>query len=196
MSSTGAAERGPFCIRAQCVSCTIQKMRYPFSMRSIIIWGIAIIIVVGGGIGAYIYMNPSEAPSDTAATGTPQVQGQDVKVGTGDEAKPNTVVSVLYVGKLADGTIFDSSAAHNNEPLTFTLGAEGIIPGFQIGVNGMKVGGQRLLSIPPELGYGAQDIKDASGKVVIPANSTILFEVELVKVAEAPAATTPTTPTP
>lgn len=162
-------------------------------MRSYIIWAIAIIIVAGAGIGAYIYMSPAQetAPADTAAA-TPQVQGQDVKVGTGEEAKPNTIVSVLYVGALADGTVFDSSAAHNNEPLTFTLGAEGIIPGFQIGVNGMKVGGQRVLTIPPELGYGATDVKDAAGKVVIPANSTITFKVELVKVEPAPA----TTPTP
>ncbi len=150
-------------------------------------WAIAIIIVAGAGIGAYIYYtSPAEETTPASDTAAPQVQGQDVKVGEGEEAKPNTVVSVLYVGKLPDGTVFDSSAAHNGEPLTFTLGAEGIIPGFQIGVNGMKVGGRRVLSIPPELGYGAQEIKDASGKVVIPAHTTLVFEVELVKVAPAP----------
>jgi FKBP-type peptidyl-prolyl cis-trans isomerase len=79
------------------------------------------------------------AASSAATTSQPQVQGQDVKVGTGAQAKPGSVVSVLYVGKLQDGTVFDSSAAHGNKPLSFTLGAHGLIAGFQIGVNGMKV---------------------------------------------------------
>ena len=68
-------------------------------------------------------------------------------------------------------------------PLEFTLGAEGIIPGFQIGVNGMKEGGERRIQIPPELGYGAQEIKDASGKVIIPSNTTLTFDIKLVSVA-------------
>jgi FKBP-type peptidyl-prolyl cis-trans isomerase len=100
----------------------------------------------------------------------------------------------LYVGKLQDGTIFDSSAAHNNEPLTFQLGSQGLIAGFQVGVNGMKEGGERLIAIPPALGYGTQDIKDASGKVIIPANSTLIFDIKLVKVGAAPATTTSATP--
>ncbi|MBI5004391.1 FKBP-type peptidyl-prolyl cis-trans isomerase [Candidatus Kaiserbacteria bacterium] len=124
----------------------------------------------------------------TAAAAETQVQAQDVTVGTGTEATPGSTVAVLYVGKLPDGTVFDSSEAHNNEPLTFTLGAQGLIPGFQIGVNGMKEGGERLMAIPPALGYGTQDVKDASGKVIIPANSTIVFDVKLVKVTAAAAA--------
>jgi FKBP-type peptidyl-prolyl cis-trans isomerase len=90
--------------------------------------------------------------------------------------------------------VFDSSAAHNNEPLTFALGTAGLIPGFQVGVNGMKEGGQRLLSIPPSLGYGDQDVKDAAGKVIIPANSTLIFEIQLEKVEDTPAAAAPETP--
>ncbi|MBI5456516.1 FKBP-type peptidyl-prolyl cis-trans isomerase [Candidatus Kaiserbacteria bacterium] len=115
-----------------------------------------------------------------------QVQGQDVTVGTGAEATPGSQVSVTYEGRLQDGTVFDSSAAHNDEPLVFVLGAQGLIPGFQIGVNGMKVGGERMILIPPSLGYGAQEIKDASGKVIIPANSPIVFNVKLIKVEPAP----------
>lgn len=163
-------------------------------MRSIIIWAIAIIVVAAGGYGAYYYyMNKSKSGTPTDQTAAPQVQGQDVKVGDGTEAKLGDTVSVLYVGRLQDGTVFDSSAAHNNEPLKFTLGAQGIIPGFQIGVNGMRVGGERLLSIPATLGYGAQDVKDPSGKIIIPANSTIIFDVQLVKVE---AGTTTPTSTP
>ncbi len=161
------------------------------SSKSIIIWVVVIIIVAAGAY--FIVKRSSTAPAttdtpaaaNTNATTTDQVQGQDVTVGTGAEAQPGTVVSVLYVGKLQDGTVFDSSAAHDNQPLMFTLGQQGLIAGFQIGINGMKEGGERLLAIPPSLGYGDQDVKDANGKVIIPANSTLLFDVKLVKVAPA-----------
>jgi FKBP-type peptidyl-prolyl cis-trans isomerase len=135
------------------------------------------------------------AAGGAAATST-QVQAQEVSVGTGAQAAPGTQVSVLYVGQLPDGTVFDSSAMHNNQPYTFTLGSSDAgspISGFQIGVNGMKEGGERIMQIPPSLAYGAQEVKDANGKVVIPANTTLLFDVKLVKVSAAAAAsTTPT----
>lgn len=167
------------------------------SSKSIIIWVVVIIIVA---VGAYFIVKKSPAapattdtPSTTTnASSTDQVQGQDVTVGTGAEAQPGTTVSVLYVGKLQDGTVFDSSAAHDNQPLIFTLGQQGLIAGFQIGINGMKEGGERLLAIPPSLGYGDQDVKDANGKVIIPANSTLLFDVKLVKVSAAAPTTTET----
>jgi len=163
----------------------------------VIIGGVIVVALI---IGAMYYMSKnSAAPAvgdQQAATGAVasstlgQVQGQDVAIGTGAEAKPGDIVSVLYVGKLEDGTVFDSSAAHNNEPLRFALGTNELIPGFQIGISGMKVGGERLLSIPSTLGYGDQEVKDpATGKVVIPANSTILFDVKLVAVE--PGTTTP-----
>ena len=153
----------------------------------IIAIGAAVIILLGGGI-YYFMQGDSGSPVESAQTGattTPQVAGQDAVVGTGAEAAPGTAVSILYVGMLPDGTVFDSSAANNNQPLTFVLGEPGIIPGFQIGVNGMKEGGERRISIPPELGYGTQDVKDPAGKVIIPANSTIVFDIRLVKVAAA-----------
>jgi len=172
------------------------------NMRNIIIWIVVLLVVIIGGY--FIYKSTSNAPATGSATATTtaqgsttasstQVQAQEVSVGTGAVAAPGDTVSVLYVGQLPDGTVFDSSAAHNNQPLTFVLGAQGLIPGFQIGVNGMKEGGERLLAIPPSLGYGAQDVKDANGKVIIPANSTIVFDVKLVKVTagtSTPAATT------
>lgn len=160
--------------------------------KTLVIWAILIIVVLAGLY--FVFMGRAAAPAQpaadaatAAAASETQVQAQDVTVGTGVEATPGATVSVLYVGKLPDGTVFDSSEAHNNEPLTFTLGAQGLIPGFQIGVNGMKEGGERLMAIPPALGYGGQDVKDAAGKVVIPANSTIVFDVKLVKVTPAPA---------
>ena len=131
----------------------------------------------------------SPAPAEQTATPTPQVAGQDATVGTGKTAEPNKVVSVLYVGMLQDGTVFDSSEANGGNPTVFVLGEPGIIPGFQIGVNGMKEGGERRISVPPELGYGGEERKDASGKVIIPANSTIVFDLKLIKVEDA--STTP-----
>ncbi len=167
------------------------RYRYGMTGKNIAIIAVALIII-GGGVYYYISKDASPATPSTetsqVATTTPQVAGQDAVVGTGATAAPGSEVSILYVGMLQDGTVFDSSAANNNQPLTFVLGAEGIIPGFQIGVNGMKEGGERRISIPPELGYGSQDLKDPSGKVIIPANSTIIFDIKLVKVG---AATTP-----
>jgi FKBP-type peptidyl-prolyl cis-trans isomerase len=161
------------------------------STKNIIIWIVILIIVIGGGY--FIYSKTATpAPADTngtAATSTDQVQAQEVTVGTGAEATPGSNVQVLYVGKFSDGTVFDSSEAHGNVPLSFVLGATtgDVVPiaGFQIGVNGMKVGGERVLAIPPSLGYGSQDVKDSTGKVIIPANSTLIFDVKLVNVAAA-----------
>ncbi|MDB5238257.1 MAG: fkpA [Candidatus Kaiserbacteria bacterium] len=164
--------------------------------KNTVIWAVVVLVVIIGGY--FIYKSTSAAPATTTAAATTttattvdpnQVQAQEVTAGTGAQAKPGDTVSVLYVGQLQDGTVFDSSAAHNNQPLTFVLGAQGLIPGFQIGVNGMKEGGERLLAIPPALGYGTTSVKDASGKEIIPANATIVFDVKLVKVQ--PATSTP-----
>lgn len=154
-------------------------------MNTKVIIGVIVVVIIIGGLFFVLRGSagaPIPAPAAATASSTPQVQGQDVSVGTGATASPGDTVSVLYVGKLSDGTVFDSSAAHGNTPLSFTLGTNSLIAGFQIGVNGMKVGGERLLSIPATLGYGAQDVKDASGKVIIPANSTLVFDVKLVDV--------------
>ena len=153
-----------------------------------VVIGIVIIAIIGYLAYAYVVRPNQGAPAQnqeqqTAATTTPQVQGQEIKVGTGKEATAGSVVSVEYVGKLPDGTVFDSSQTQG-KPLTFTLGAPGIIPGFQIGVSGMKEGGERIIAIPPELGYGGQQAG------TIPPNSTLIFELRLVKVEAAP--TTPT----
>ena len=167
------------------------------STKNIVVWVVVLLVVIIGGYFVYTSMVATPAPDAAAAqqqgaaATDAQVQAQEIAVGTGATAQPGDSVSVLYVGQLQDGTVFDSSAAHGNQPLVFTLGAQGLIPGFQIGVNGMKEGGERLLAIPAALGYGAQDVKDADGKVIIPANSTIIFDVKLVKVTPAAAAPAP-----
>ena len=83
-------------------------------------------------------------------------------------------VSVIYTGKLADGTVFDSNVGKN--VLTFTLGAHEVIPGFENGIVGMKVGDKKTLTIPPEEGYGAKDYGP------IPGNSTLTFDVEVTNI--------------
>jgi len=131
---------------------------------------------------------PSVTANATAAQtggGPPPVSSQptvtasglkiiEIKVGTGDEAQKGQTVSVHYTGWLADGTKFDSSL-DRGQPLSFVLGAGQMIPGFDEGVAGMKVGGERRLILPPGLAYGAQGRPPK-----IPANSELTFDVQLV----------------
>lgn len=106
-----------------------------------------------------------------------ELQTEDLMVGTGAEAVAGKSVTVHYTGTLEDGSKFDSSL-DRNQPFTFVLGAGQVIRGWELGVEGMKVGGQRKLVIPPDLGYGAQGFPP-----VIPAHSVLHFTVQLLDVA-------------
>ena len=106
----------------------------------------------------------------------------DITVGTGAQAQSGSRVSVQYTGWLAaTGTGFDTSVGLN--PYQLTIGSHGAITGFEEGVIGMKVGGKRRLFIPAALGYGATAVYDQNGKLVIPANSDLVYDVELIAVA-------------
>ena len=100
----------------------------------------------------------------------------DLSPGTGTEATEGRSVSVHYTGTLTNGEKFDSSL-DRGRPFEFTLGAGRVIKGWDQGVRGMKVVGKRKLTIPPELGYGARGLPP-----VIPANATLVFEIELLDV--------------
>ncbi|MBN3806595.1 FKBP-type peptidyl-prolyl cis-trans isomerase [Paraburkholderia sp. Ac-20336] len=101
---------------------------------------------------------------------------EDLVEGAGAEAVAGKTVTVHYTGWLTDGQKFDSSK-DRNDPFAFVLGGGMVIKGWDEGVQGMKVGGKRKLTIPPQLGYG---VRGAGG--VIPPNATLVFEVELLEV--------------
>lgn len=115
---------------------------------------------------------------DTAAmTTTPTgLKIQDVKVGEGAEATSGSTAVVHYTGWLTDGKKFDSSR-DRGRPFDFQIGAGQVIPGWDQGVAGMKVGGQRKLVIPADLGYG-----EMGAPPVIPPGATLVFDVELLEV--------------
>ena len=103
-------------------------------------------------------------------------KSEDVEVGAGKDATAGSMVSVHYSGFLTDGTKFDSSLDRGT-PFEFHLGGGQVIKGWDRGVQGMKVGGKRKLTIPPDWAYGAQGVPG-----VIPPGSTLVFDVELLAV--------------
>lgn len=111
-----------------------------------------------------------------ATENTDALRIEILKEGTGETAAAGDAATVHYMGTFTDGTVFDSSVTRG-VPFTFTLGAGQVIPGWDVGVVGMKVGEKRRLVIAPELAYGATGVPGA-----IPPDSTLTFEVELLGV--------------
>ncbi len=129
--------------------------------------------------------NDQSAPATTTTTmpitDNGQLQITDEVVGTGATAAAGDTVTVKYVGSFTNGTVFDASASHQETANGFSvvLGAGHVIKGWDEGLIGMREGGTRRLVVPPALGYGPNDYGP------IPGNSTLVFEVELVKVQKA-----------
>jgi FKBP-type peptidyl-prolyl cis-trans isomerase len=122
---------------------------------------------------------PSGSTSAPAAA-APSAGGlkvEDVKIGDGTVATPGKTVAVHYTGRLTDGTKFDSSL-DRGQPIEFPLGSGMVIKGWDMGIQGMKVGGKRKLTIPPDLAYGARGTPGGP----IPPNATLVFDVELTAV--------------
>lgn len=123
---------------------------------------------------AFLAANQNEAGVKTTASG---LQYRINKEGQGKSPAATDVVTVQYEGRLIDGTVFDSTAKHGGEPISFPLNQ--VIPGWTEGLQLMKEGGDYTFFIPAQLAYGAREIPGA-----IPANSTLVFDVQLIKVGE------------
>ena len=144
-------------------------------------WSIVRVLFLMLGLGGMVWAE-SQAGGPPPVTGKPVTTADglkywDTKVGTGTTATAGHKVQVHYTGWLTNGKKFDSSV-DRKEPFAFQLGAGQVIKGWDEGVAGMKVGGKRRLEIPPALGYGDRGV----GGGLIPPNSTLLFDVELIDV--------------
>lgn len=114
----------------------------------------------------------AEKPKEREISGGLKVK--DVKIGDGAEAKKGARVGMRYIGKLTNGTVFDRNV--KGKPFYFKIGKGEVIKGWDLGIAGMKVGGERVLTVPAPLAYGKQKLQG------IPANSTLIFEVKLLEV--------------
>ena len=130
--------------------------------------------------------NPLPAASAPVAPAG-ELKVEDLVVGKGPVVKNGDTISVHYVGSLLDGTKFDASRDHGNQPFTLTIPGR-VIDGWNKGIPGMRVGGKRKLTIPPQMGYGPRGSPPR-----IPPNATLVFEIELVEI-KSPGPTAPNAP--
>ena len=155
-------------------------------------WTAIVVIGVVVALGAWAASRSSDSSSPSANATAPSTDGglgiEDLVVGDGTEASVGDKVKVHYRGTLTDGTEFDSSKKHD-KPFDFKVGAGRVIKGWDQGVPGMKVGGKRKLTVPAPLGYG-----ERGHPPVIPANATLVFEIELLDVAKSGASANAASP--
>jgi len=134
----------------------------------------------GGEIMSVFNRNSMNQNSGAVSASQNHVMIKDVEVGGGDEVRDGELLTVNYILSLTDGTVIQNSKDFGR-PFQFTLGAGQVIPGWEQGLAGMRVGGVRTIVIPPEFGYGARtDIPK------IPANSTLVFTIELLDASDIP----------
>ena len=145
-------------------------------MKTIFYVLLVLIIVSFLAVFVYLRKNPSQDQNPLGQNLIEDFNMQVIKEGSGEQAaKSGDILAVHYVGTLENGEKFDSSR-DRGRPFEFTLGAKQVIPGWDLGLMGTKVGEIRKLVIPPQLGYGDQAVGS------IPENSTLNFEVEFLEI--------------
>lgn len=148
--------------------------------KSILIVLAFLILIFFGTVIYFSFINKKEKSNKTERTelqlAHPELKIEDLVVGTGQRAEEGKKLTVHYIGKLQDGTVFDSTY-DKDRTFSFVLGEGKVIQGWEIGIEGMREGGKRRLTIPPQLGYGESGVRG-----MIPPNSIIIFEIELLKV--------------
>ncbi len=149
-------------------------------------WIVILIIVVA--IAIYFLNKKTDTVSETTMTNATSTQSQSVNpadMASSTRISQNgDVVIVNYTGTLQNGAKFDSSY-DRGQPFGLILGKGMVIPGWEEGLIGVKQGDKKHLVIPPAKAYGAQEIKDEAGKVIIPKNSTLIFDIEVLQVIPA-----------
>jgi peptidylprolyl isomerase len=150
-------------------------MRSKSKYRSVIYSLVVVLLAVSFNMTLNSCSKEEKMSGDTQTTSS-GLQYIVIEEGTGDKPEKGDTVKVHYTGKLEDGTVFDSSVKRG-VPIEFQLGVGRVIKGWDEGIADMKEGGKRQLIIPPDLGYGANGYPP-----VIPPNSTLIFDVELVEV--------------
>lgn len=163
----------------------------------IVLWGFLFVLNANRQTApATILPSPSPSPTpiplmvtqNPTPTPVTELRIEEIDIGTGQEAQSGDTITVHYTGMLTDGKKFDSSV-DRNQPFTTQIGVGKVIKGWDSGMPGMKVGGKRRLTIPPDLGYGSQGVPEVDqnnrpipGRYVIPPNSVLIFDVELISV--------------
>src|SRR3989338_8027380 len=128
-------------------------------------------------------LSESSVTPDAFRTEASGLQIADFRVGTGEEIVVGQTIAVHYVGTFVDGTQFDSSV-DRAQPLVFVFGTQQVISGMDAGLAGMRVGGIRRIIIPPELAYGANVVKGPDGEYVIPPQTALVFDVQLMGISK------------
>lgn len=143
-------------------------------MKKVILIGLIIFFLII--LGTFFLAKKGKFPGIKKGEIPSELKIKDLAKGKGKKAEKGKKLTVHYIGKLEDGKIFDNTY-DKGRPFSFVLGKGNVIKGWEIGIEGMREGGKRRLTIPPHLGYGESGVRG-----LIPPNSTIIFEIELIKV--------------
>lgn len=146
-------------------------------MKKIFLVFLIFLLILSIFLGSFFVLKQKQRPKRTPEQlSHPELKIEDLVLGKGKVAEKGKKITVHYVGKFLDGKVFDSSY-EKKRPFSFVLGKGRVIKGWEIGIEGMREGGKRRLTIPPQLAYGESGVRG-----IVPPNSTLIFEIELISV--------------